>query len=292
MKTGRAMLVTLFVGMTPMGANAEISAENALGSLVSLIEQSGYTNVTVVPRLLSGYVIEAEKDDTAILLAVDADTYSVSYTEVFEGGDTNGFFSTAKRPPGGDVAGIVAAYTSALADQETENTDIDLSSYRSGSTDQRTAGFFQDTNISIDDEGAASIKRTETLGVLNGVTRVEDTTNRQGGRIEQSTTQTYSLGTETVEREVIFSNGSGFSSDVFVDRDAFTESIVSDSGFDAFEPEISQDQLIDRIVLQGGTAFQELSITNPDTGMSISVRDAIAQNLETQRLSEQANPGQ
>lgn len=111
----RALALVAALGpVGALGAQAQSSKDRALSLLVDELRVAGYTQISVMSRLMGGYVIEAQKETVAVVIAVDATDHSVTYSELLTE-PSGGFFATPRRPPGGGLNGVLANYAQRLA---------------------------------------------------------------------------------------------------------------------------------------------------------------------------------
>lgn len=288
MKRSRFLVCATLANFIPFATSAQVSENDALGALISKMQKAGYSEINIIPRILSGYVVEAEKDDVAVLLSLDAETLQIIYAEAFEGRSETGFFASPQRPQGTEVSALVASYNLAIQGGVTDATGIDPREFMLSREGQRTAGFFQQNNISVDGSGSAHIYSVETLGILAGVATTSSTETTAGSRVKNDTVDSYSLNTEKIERTVIFEDGSRFSGDIFTDREAFVDGINLSISPSPAVPNTSQADVIEKIISNGGEDFGNLmiQITEGDVANKITVGDAINRTLQGQRESE------
>lgn len=220
-------LVAALAPAWAFAVQAQTSADRALSLLVDELRAAGYTQISVTSRLVGGYVVEAQKDTVAVVIAVDGTDYSVTYSELLTG-PTGGFFATPRRPPGGGVDGVLANYAQRLGSAEGAAAPPPPGALAGPDIpNPRTAAFFQSQTISASGD-TALIRRSETLGILSPV--VTDTESRitsgdmTSHRIEHRTD--YSV--ERASSSVMMNGMSGFSQQIFTDPVGFRNSLSVD----------------------------------------------------------------
>lgn len=268
-------LVAVFAPVGALGAQAQSSTDRALSLLVDELRVAGYTQISVMSRLMGGYVIEAQKETVAMVIAVDATDHSVTYSELLTG-PSGGFFATPRRPPGGGLNGVLANYAQRLASSAGPAAPPPPGALAGSDTpNPRTAAFFQSQTIHASGD-TAMIRRSETLGTVTPV--VTDTESRitsgetTSHRIEHRTD--YSV--ERVASSVTMTGVTGFSQQIFVDPVGFRNSLSVDTTVGP----IPQPPVAGVIVNQVVSSIEGMVSRLPEAGRVVLPADLRGQILQ------------
>ena len=280
---GFPMKLLTIIGISFLTANhaaAEVNTPQAVKALVSGLEEADFTNITITDRLLEGIVVEAEQEDGAILIALAPVTYTVIYVEAFSESSESGFFGAAQRPITPQIETILENYQLRLDDLDELTKVPDSANYSSDSPKhKKTAGFSQNRSLTIDGN-SVTIKRSETLGLLDGFTTITRESELTGSDSTDKTIYTYSMDKTTVTQSVQMNDVSGFDSDIFIDTLGFTESILEDNSFQLPNNQSLRSVLIDQIVTTTESNFS--NVQSSETPMPANIRSLVNQNLQLQ----------
>lgn len=217
------------------GASAQVAADRALSLLYDELWVAGYRKILVIPRLLGGYVVEAQKDKVAVVIAVDGADFSVSYSELLTD-PAGGFFATPRRPPNGDIAGILANYVQRLGSSSGPAEPLPPEVLVAPDTpNQRTTAFFAAQTISAIGDTAV-IHRTETLGILIPVVTDTDTRVTVGGATSHRIEHWTNYSTQQASSVVTLNGMSGFSTQIFIDPAGFRNSLTVEVSVGSIPP--------------------------------------------------------
>ena len=269
--------MVLFAPLWATVAPAESSSDRALSLLLDELAAAGYTDLSVTSRLLGGYVIEAQKDTVAVVIAVDGADYSVTYSELLTGGE-GGFFATPRRPPGGGVETVLSNYAARLGSASGPADALPPDAYAGADTpNPRTAAFFQSQTITASGD-TALIRRSETLGVPSLFTTETETRVTVDGatthRMEHETT--YSV--DQVSSAVTMDGMSGFSQQIFSDPVGFRNSLAVDVSIGT----LPQMPVTDGIVNQVVSSIEANVAQMPEAGRVVlpsDLRGQVSQQL-------------
>lgn len=272
----------LAVGMMlmPLGASAAMAqtpSERALSLLVDDLQRAGYTEISVTSRLGDGYVIEAEKDTVAVVIALNGTDYSVTYSEMLTG-SVGGFFATPQRPRGAGLDEPLATYATRLASAEPAAPPLLPGSVAAPDTaDPRTAAFSQSQTITTTND-IAVIRRAETLGVLSPVTTETDTLTTLNGTTTHRMTSDTSYFVQQSASNVSMTGAEGFSQQIFSDPDAFRESVSVDMSGGALPVVPDSMTIIDQVVSSIETSISQMPVAGQvvvPTDLRLQIQNAL-----------------
>jgi hypothetical protein len=240
-------------------AGLEGSAARALGILIAELKKEGFVDATVSQRIFGGYVVEAQRENTAVLVSLSANDFSPQMIETFSKDTQSGFFGTVKRPLDGTVQSIITRYTEQLAKAEDTSPDINLTGLlRDHESQPLTAGFTQNRGVSFS-ENSVLIQQTETLGILSPITTIT-TINTETQSSERS------VSTQSVDHRVTFSTQKSETVIQMMGTNAFNSAIFT-------SPSSIRDTITQSITIEG--------IVSPPAGNGVSQAALIDQIVAT-----------
>lgn len=248
-----ATVLPVFLFASALQATAlEGPATRALAILIAELRKEGFEEVTVTQRIFGGYVIEAESENTALLVSLDADDFSPTLIEAFSKDTQTGFFGTVTRPLDDTAQSIIARYWARLGSAQDPGPNIDLTGFfRDYPSQPITAGFTQDRSITAT-ENSVVIRQTETLGMLSPITTTTTTsTNNQGSRRASSThgvDQQTTFSTQQSETVIQMTGTSAFNSEIFTSPNSVRDAIAEGIAIPPSGSGVTQSALIDQIV--------------------------------------------
>lgn len=248
-----AATIPFFVFAGALHASAvDGPAARALAILIAELKREGFEDVTVTQRIFGGYVIEAESEDAALLVSLDANDFSPQLIESFSLDSQTGFFGTVTRPLDDTAQTVISRYTARLGSARDPGPNIDLTGlFREHPSQPVTAGFTQDRSITAT-ENSVIIRQTETLGMLSPITTTTITsTDTQGSRQASSThsvDQRATFSTQHSETVIQMTGTDAFNSEIFTSPNSVRDTITQGISLPPAGTGINQTGLIDQIV--------------------------------------------
>ena len=253
----KTLFGTLTMGLllcaSVLSANGQTQRDTAIGLLVKELQQAGYTDVSVTLRLLGGFVVEAQKDASALVVTLDGTSFDILRAEAYTAAaeQVAGFFGMPSEPLSDDVRGALDRYAKLLSSGTAMPTGIDVSALFSTETTQgNTAGFSQTQSILVV-EDTATIRQTETLGFLDPTVTISETSSEGGGRTSHAINHEARFSRQESNAMVSISGASGFDQQIFGDPQGFRDSLVLNPAapFPVLtSPQLDRSQVIDNVV--------------------------------------------
>lgn len=223
----RKLALVCLVCVSVSAAHAQTVRDRAIGLLVNQLRVAGYSHVTATQRLMGGYVVEARKGSEALVIALDGTHFQILDVQAFAAGEEGnaGFFATRSPSLSEAGRGALDRYSIHLAAGTGAPAGVNVTALlASAPTTGGTAGFSQTQTITTRGD-TATVRQTETLGMLSPHVTLTETSVRADGKDSHAINQMAKYSRQEATTVVSISGGSGFAQQVFSDPQGFRNSI-------------------------------------------------------------------